>query len=78
MIRFASLKVLCSAMTADAGKRRISNRSCQIDHEVIYGRLFRKTGFEKQLVWQLSGWIVYKWVCAVQAHTHLFLWPVCR
>ena len=31
MIRFASLKVLCPAITADAGKRRISNRSCWID-----------------------------------------------
>ena len=31
MIRFASLKVLCPAITADAGKRRISNRSCRID-----------------------------------------------
>lgn len=28
MIRFASLKVLCPAISADAGKRRISNRSC--------------------------------------------------
>ena len=28
MIRFASLKVPCPAITADAGKRRISNRSC--------------------------------------------------
>lgn len=34
--------------------------------------LFYKTGFQKQLVCQLSGWIVYKWVCAITAHTHLF------
>ena len=39
--------------------------------------LFYKPGFQKQLVCQLSGWIVYKWVCAITAHTHLFLCPLC-
>ena len=45
--------------------------------EVIFMWLFYKTGFQKQLVCQLSGWIVYKWVCAITAHTHLFLCPLC-
>ena len=40
--------------------------------------LFYKTGFQKQLVCQLSGWIVYKWGCAVKTHTLLFLCPLCR
>lgn len=35
--------------------------------------LFYKTGFQKQLVCQLSGWIVYKRGCAVKTHPHLFL-----
>jgi hypothetical protein len=34
--------------------------------------LFYKTGFQKQMVCQLSGWIVYKWGCAITAHPHLF------
>ena len=34
--------------------------------------LFYKTGFQKQLVCPLSGWIVYKWGCAITAHPHLF------
>ena len=36
--------------------------------------LFYKTGFQKQMVCQLSGWIVYKWGCAVKTLRHI---PIC-